>query len=400
MKRIFLLAILCAAFVPEAMAQCTVAARMDRDGVWAQGTSIRIWVAPELSLGMTQIHQATYNWASSRSAAMMGVSFTITSDEASANVRVRVGAPEDNPGAAGAWRSQFYPGQGVVGGTILIHSGRAGNGLAIGQTFAHELGHPFGLLDCTWNCAARSTVMTNPQGSIDDTSRGTLGPTDCDEEKILDTWGPEFSGSDDPCIEYCRLGLTGGDADGCYCRPDEPNKDDTCENCSPVIIDVDDDGIDLTAPADGVDFALDPAFSSRLAWTRAGDDDAWLALDRDCDGTIDDGSELFGNFTVQPSSGKPNGYLALAMFDGTGDRVLDAADDIFERLRLWTDRNHDGRSTADELTALTDAGVEAIDLDYRTSGKRDRHGNLFRYRAKVTKSGKERWSYDVFLATQ
>ncbi|HYH07029.1 MAG TPA: hypothetical protein VEK11_08210 [Thermoanaerobaculia bacterium] len=44
-----------------------------------------------------------------------------------------------------------------------------------------------------------------------------------------------------------------------------------------------------------------------------------------------------------------------------------------------------------------EAGVESIDLAYRTSGRRDQHGNYFRYHAKITKEGRERWSYDVFL---
>jgi hypothetical protein len=398
MKRISLVILLCAWLGADAWAQCNVAAKFDRGGVWAQGTHVAVWVSPDLSLGNSSIQTALYNWARSDAAAMMGVTLSLTTDPNSANVRVYMGEVPGYPGAAGGWSGDANDGSGVVSGHMFIHPDRRASGLAIGQTFAHELGHPFGLMDCSMsmNCGARTTVMNVPS-SMSDTSRGTLGPTSCDEAKIAQAWGPEFSGSDDPCIEYCRLGITTGDGDGCYCRPDEPLKDDTCENCSPVIVDVDSDGIDLTSAAAGVDFALDPAVVSRLAWTRAGDDDAWLALDRDCNGSIDDGSELFGNFTTQPVSGAPNGYLALTVFDANGDRVLDAADAIFEQLRLWTDRNHDGRSSADELIALATAGVEAIELEYRTSGKRDPHGNLFRYRAKVKKDGRERWSYDVFL---
>jgi hypothetical protein len=398
MKRVSLAVLVCAVFAANALAQCPVSARLDRDGVWKKNTAVVMWVSNDLAAGSTTIQQVVNNWARSRPASMMGVTITITTDESAANVKVGVGTPEGEPRVAGAWRSRFYPGEGVVGGTILINPARALDPIAIGQTLAHELGHPFGLLDCRLYCAPQSSVMNNPQeDDVTDTSRGTFGPTACDENVIMDTWGPEFSGSDDPCIEYCRLGMTTGDGDGCHCG-DDPDDSQFDETRSPVIIDVDDDGIDLTAAAEGVDFALKPGVISRLAWTRAGDDDAWLALDRDCNGTIDDGSELFGNFTAQPSNAAPNGYSALAVFDN-GDRKIDAADAIFGSLRLWTDRNHDGRSSPDEFVALSDAGIESIDLDYRTSGKHDQNGNYFRYRAKVTQRGKERWSYDVFLAS-
>jgi hypothetical protein len=81
---------------------------------------------------------------------------------------------------------------------------------------------------------------------------------------------------------------------------------------------------------------------------------------------------------------------------------LDGGDSVFASLRLWRDANHDGVSEPGELYTLPESGVEAISLDYAATGRRDRHGNEFRYRAKVYGAGRGdvgRWAYDVFLRT-
>jgi hypothetical protein len=174
-----------------------------------------------------------------------------------------------------------------------------------------------------------------------------------------------------------------------------------------VIVDVVGNGFALTNRTDGVMFDLDRnGVREQLPWTAAGSDDAWLVLDRDSNGWIDDGSELFGNFSPQPRSAAQNGFLALAVFDrpengGNANGWIDNGDTIFSELRLWQDVNHDGVSHPDELHALRRAGVRRISLEYRESRRVDQWGNWFRYRAKVI-DGRGRdigqWAYDVYLS--
>ena len=172
---------------------------------------------------------------------------------------------------------------------------------------------------------------------------------------------------------------------------------------SPIILDLDRNGFKLTSIADGVSFDLNgDGVPERTGWTRAGTNQAFLWLDQNDNGIVDDGTELFG------STYGANGFDQLAAWDqshvedvvygGNDNGAIDPGDSAWKRLRLWIDRNHDGVSQSNEIFTLDQLGVTSIDLGYKTLHRKDGNGNEYRYESLAMAGGKHVKAIDVYFA--
>ena len=116
----------------------------------------------------------------------------------------------------------------------------------------------------------------------------------------------------------------------------------------PLVINLSGVAGDLTAQKYSFDIDSD-GDADQISF--AGPGSGFLALDRNDDGTINDGGELFGT-----ESG--NGFKDLAEFDTDGNQWIDENDAVFDKLRIWMK----SESGQDQLVALGQAGVGAIYL--------------------------------------
>jgi hypothetical protein len=194
---------------------------------------------------------------------------------------------------------------------------------------------------------------------------------------------------------------------GALCVPDVPDKPPPTD--CPVIIDLDDQGFQLTGLENPVWFDLDASGQpEEIGWTAPGVRDGFLCLDRNHDGAITDGRELFGQVTPL-ANGQPAkiGYAALAELDrqdlgGNGDGFVGPEDAGFKDLCVWVDTNHDGVSQPGEILTLAQAGIVRLAYDYVETRRQDSHGNLFRYKSRawgLNPAGRVRQltTYDVFF---
>ena len=199
-----------------------------------------------------------------------------------------------------------------------------------------------------------------------------------------------------------NLNATGGGGD-CPYSP----------TCSPIVLDLDRDGIDLGAAGVGVHFDMDADGATEYTqWVRPGGDESFLARDLNDNGVVDNGSELFGGATLMELEGNrhgarrlaSNGFQALAQYDrvvlgGNRDGLITTSDAVWDQLLLWRDGNADGVSTSDEIVPLGDA-VQTLGISPFKSKELDKAGNwLALWDWAVGLGGDKLPMVDVFFAS-
>ena len=144
----------------------------------------------------------------------------------------------------------------------------------------------------------------------------------------------------------------------------------------PLVLDLDGDGIETTDVKNGTYFDLDNSgFAEKSAWIKS--DDGILVLDRNGNGKIDGGKELFGDQTLLKNGEKATGgFQALGELDDNKDGKIDSADSKYSEIKVWRDLNQDGQSSEEELFSLDELGIKALNLANNNVNSTDANGNI------------------------
>ena len=169
----------------------------------------------------------------------------------------------------------------------------------------------------------------------------------------------------------------------------------------PLALDLDGNGIRTVAANQFSGSLFDhDGDGIRTASGWVGKEDGLLVYDRNGDGIINNGSELFGDATRLKNGGTAaHGFAALADLDDNGDGKIDAADKAFSSLRVWRDLNQDGISQEGELLTLEQAKVQSLSTSFRNTNRSLGDGNtLAQEGSYTTTDGQTRQMGDLLLA--
>ncbi|MEJ0038724.1 MAG: calcium-binding protein [Gammaproteobacteria bacterium] len=173
---------------------------------------------------------------------------------------------------------------------------------------------------------------------------------------------------------------------------------ESLQTVSPLILDLDGDGVETVSSSAGVHFDHDAnGLAEATGWVGA--DDGLLVRDLNGNGLIDNGHELFGNNTLLPNGTYAgNGFEALKALDSNSDTKISSSDSAFSQLRIWKDANGNGLVDSGELLTLSQAGVSSISTAYASESFVDLNGNTHQQTGSyLTTGGATRNANDVWF---
>ena len=167
----------------------------------------------------------------------------------------------------------------------------------------------------------------------------------------------------------------------------QANRDGRYHIVDPLVLDLDGDGIETLAETGSKGVLFDhngDGIKTATGWVSK--DDGLLVWDRNNDGIINSGLELFGDNTrLQNGNNAAHGFAALQELDSNGDGVINSNDAQFSQLRVWQDKNQDGISQSNELLTLLELGIESLDSNYKNTSTNLGNGNTVAQTGSYTK---------------
>ena len=168
---------------------------------------------------------------------------------------------------------------------------------------------------------------------------------------------------------------------------------------TPIVLDLNGNGISTQSINNGVKFDIFGVGKDvNTGWVSGGD--GLLVMDRNHDGSVSGGGELFGVGTTLANGQRAgNGYLALGELDSNSDGVINADDANFADLMVWVDGDSDGTSQAPELHSLSSLGITQLDLTAQKSSLEDNGNMVGLVSSYTTADGEQHAMADVWFAT-
>ncbi|MBN8997703.1 MAG: type I secretion C-terminal target domain-containing protein [Rhizobiales bacterium] len=246
--------------------------------------------------------------------------------------------------------------------------------VSLERVIAHEMAH-------AWQHATGVAQDEEQAAELENTIMKTLGepPREGDPNSTQPTY--DDSATFAPAPHPIRL------YDPAHPLPPEilsdiqPGAGNAASVSSPLVIDLSatHSGVTLTewnAATTGTFFDLNEnGFAVQTAWVTG--DTGLLARDLNANGRIDSTAELFGSPTV-------DGFAKLAVLDSNHDMRIDANDEAWSTLVVWTDTNGDAVTQEGELHSLASLGIANIDLAGVAASTSTISGNPISHTSTVT----------------